>query len=175
MPDSRALAAAAEAADATEPPTDVAQPAADGAEPAADDEATVADETGSAAQPRPPMVQFSRGPMYGSPGVDSYSLRLITHRKLYDLGVLVQHSPSIAALAPGSTLLVHPYDLDRLGVADGGRVKISSPRNSLTVEAHASTAIPKGSAALAVNQPGPNPADLIDATLDVTDLRVDTL
>jgi hypothetical protein len=43
------------------------------------------------------------------------------------------------------------------------------------VEAHASTAIPKGSAALAVNQPGPNPADLIDATQDITDLRIDTV
>ena len=161
MPDSRALAAATEASDEEQAPSDEALEALAAAERSAPE--------------RPPTVTFARGPMYESPGVDSYSLRLVTHRKLYDLGVLVQHSPSIAALAPGSTLLVHPYDLDRLGVADGGRIKVSSPRNSITVEAHASTAIPKGSAALAVNQPGPNPADLIDATQDVTDLRIDTL
>jgi hypothetical protein len=43
------------------------------------------------------------------------------------------------------------------------------------VEAHASTAIPKGSAALTVNQPGPDPADLIDATTHVTDVRIETV
>jgi hypothetical protein len=43
------------------------------------------------------------------------------------------------------------------------------------VDAHASTAIPKGTAALAVNQTGPNPSELIDATNDVTDIRVETV
>src|SRR4051812_1831859 len=104
MPDSRALAAATEASDEEHAAPNEAVEAVAAAEQAAPD--------------RPPTVAFTRGPMYESPGVDSYSLRLVTHRKLYDLGVLVQHSPSIAALAPGSTLLVHPYDLDRLGVAD---------------------------------------------------------
>jgi anaerobic selenocysteine-containing dehydrogenase len=72
-------------------------------------------------------------------------------------------------------LLVHPYDLDRLGVSDGGQVKVTSPRTTLTVEAHASTTIPKGSVALTVNQPGPDPADLIDATRAVTDVRIETV
>jgi NADH-quinone oxidoreductase subunit G len=153
MPDTRALAEAAETADGA---PDVA----------------VADEQ---ARERPDTISFTRGEMYESPGIDSYSLRLLTHRKLYDLGTLVQHSPSLGALAPGGELLVHPYDLDRLGVADGGRVKILSPTGSLTVDAHASTAIPKGAAALALNQPGPNPGDLIDATQDVTDIRVETV
>jgi predicted molibdopterin-dependent oxidoreductase YjgC len=124
---------------------------------------------------RPHTAQFSRNGAYESPALDSYSLRLIAHRRLYDLGTLVQHAPSIAALAPGSTLLVHPYDLDRLGVRDGGQVKVVSPRSTITVEAHASTVIPKGSVALTVNQPGPDPADLIDATQAVTDIRIESL
>jgi predicted molibdopterin-dependent oxidoreductase YjgC len=167
MPDSRALAKAAEAPDDADVTEEADRPPADDA-----DEAAAADE---AAEARPDPISFTRGEMYESPGVDSYSLRLVTHRKLYDLGTLVQHSPSLAALAPGGELLVHPYDLDRLGVAEGGRIKILSPTGSLTVDAHASTAIPKGTAALAVNQPGPNPSELIDATNDVTDIRVETV
>jgi predicted molibdopterin-dependent oxidoreductase YjgC len=124
---------------------------------------------------RPTTVTFSRDTPYDAPGVDAYSLRLVATRRLYDLGTLVQHSPSLAALAPGSTLLVHPSDLDHLGVADGGEVTVSSPRTTLTISAHASTAIPKGSAALTVNQSGPDPADLIDAALDVTDVRIETV
>ena len=124
---------------------------------------------------RPDTARFTRGAAYESPAVDSYSLRLIAPRKLYDLGTLVQHARSIAELAPGSSLLVHPYDLDRLGVRDGGKVKVTSPRTTLTVDAHASTAVPKGSAALTVNQPGPDPADLIDATQHVTDVRIENV
>jgi anaerobic selenocysteine-containing dehydrogenase len=159
-PDARALAEAAE------PPRE--------AEPVAEAVAAV-ERAEEATTTRPPVVRFSRAVPYVAPAVDSYSLRLIAHRKLYDLGTLLQHAPSIAALTPGSTLLVNPYDLDRLGVSDGGRVKMTSPRATLTVEAHASTTIPKGSAALTVNQPGPDPADLIDATQPVTDIRIETL
>jgi len=172
---------------ATEPEVETAESAdapdtADAADAADADE----DSDGPAAEPeeaapvepaqsRPDVVVFSRATLYDAPAVDSYSLRLIAHRKLYDLGTLVQHAPSIAGLTPGSTLLVHPYDLDRLGVTDGGQVKVTSSRTTLTVDAHASTLVPKGSAALTVNQPGPDPADLIDATQPVTDVRIETV
>jgi anaerobic selenocysteine-containing dehydrogenase len=102
-------------------------------------------------------------------------LRLIAQRKLYDRGTLVQHSPSLAALAPGSGLLVHPTDLERLGLRGGDPVKVTSQRGTLTLEAHASTAVPRGAAAILVNQPGPDPADLIDATRPVTDIRIETV
>jgi anaerobic selenocysteine-containing dehydrogenase len=120
-------------------------------------------------------VQFTRGEGYTAPPVDSYSLRLIAQRKLYDLGTLVQHAPSISALAPGSRLLVHPTDIERLGVKDGERVKVISPRATVTIEAHTSPAIPRGAASLIVNQPGIDPADLIDATQPVTEIRIDTV
>jgi anaerobic selenocysteine-containing dehydrogenase len=164
-PDNAALAEAAEPSEDSDESADEPAPEAVEAVERAEEETST----------RPPVVQFSRNGSYESPALDSYSLRLIAHRKLYDLGTLVQHAPSIAALAPGSTLLVHPYDLDRLGVRDGGRVKVTSPRTTLTIEAHASTAIPKGSAALTFNQPGADPADLIDATQPVTDVRIETV
>jgi predicted molibdopterin-dependent oxidoreductase YjgC len=178
-PDNAALAEAAEASDEPGEPGD--SPVRPEGSPDSEQEADAVEAVEAVAraeeetQARPATVTFTRGAPYESPALDSYSLRLIAHRKLYDLGTLVQHSPSIAALAPGSTLLIHPYDLDRLGLGDGGRVKVTSPRTTLTVEAHASTSIPRGAAALTVNQPGPDPADLIDATQDVTDVRIETV
>jgi anaerobic selenocysteine-containing dehydrogenase len=160
-PDARALAAAADADDgATEtPPPDEAVDAVARAE--------------EESRARPDTARFSREVPYESPAVDAYSLRLVAPRRLYDLGTLVQHAPSLKGLTPGSTLLVHPTDLARLGVADGGQVKVTSPRTSATLDAHASNGVPRGAAVLTVNQPGPDPADLIDASQPVTDIRIE--
>ena len=49
--------------------------------------------------------------------LDAYGLRLIATRKLYDEGTLLQSSPSMAGLLPGTVLRVSSYDFDRLGVA----------------------------------------------------------
>jgi NADH-quinone oxidoreductase subunit G len=160
-PDSHALAIAAEGGEPEREPVPEAVEAVERAE-----EQTTA---------RPSLARFTRDAPYEQPGVDAYSLRLIATRKLFDHGTLVQHSPSLAALTAENRLLVHPSDLERLGVPDGGRVKVTSSRTSQTIDAHASTAIPKGSAALVVNQVGPDPADFIDATHEVTDIRIETV
>jgi anaerobic selenocysteine-containing dehydrogenase len=121
------------------------------------------------------MVRFVRGPHYTAPAVDSYSLRLVTVRKLYDCGTLVQHAPSIAALAPGTSLVVNPYDLARLGVEDGATVKVTSARAAAHYDVSSSTAVPKGAAVLAVNQASNDPSLLVDATAAITEIRVETL
>jgi NADH-quinone oxidoreductase subunit G len=109
------------------------------------------------------------------PPVDSYSLRLVSSRKLYDAGTLLVHSPSMAGLAPGAPLRVNPADLDRLGVQSGGRVRVTSPRTALVLETLADATVPQGTVSLAFNQPGPGAADLIDTSGPVTDLRIETL
>jgi NADH-quinone oxidoreductase subunit G len=100
-------------------------------------------------------------------------LRLIATRKLYDLGTLVQHSPSLASMTVPNRLRVNPHDFDRLGVDDGAPVEVSSPRATTTMEVVADASVPRGTAALFVNQPGANPADLIDVSQPVTDIRVE--
>jgi hypothetical protein len=54
-------------------------------------------------------------------------------------------------------------------------VRVSSSRGSLTLTAVADRAVLRGSAELAFNQPGPGAADLIDASLPITDVRVETV
>jgi hypothetical protein len=53
-------------------------------------------------------------------------------------------------------------------------VRVSSPRGSLSVEIAIDDGVPRGCAALEINQPPVRTTDLIDATQRVTDLRVET-
>jgi NADH-quinone oxidoreductase subunit G len=106
---------------------------------------------------------------------DAYALRLVSGRKLYDAGRVSTASPSLAPLASGTTMLLHAADRDRIGVADDTEVRVTSSRGSVTVAVRAAPGIPRGVAYLAFNQPGPGAGDLIDATAQVTDVRVETL
>jgi len=106
--------------------------------------------------------------------LDAYGLRLIASRKLYDQGTLVQKAPSLAPLLPGTVLRVSSYDFDRLGVAAGARVRITSPKGEIHAEIGVDPGVPRGSAAVYVNQPGIDLGDLIDAGQRVTDLRIDS-
>jgi len=125
---------------------------------------------------RPPAIRFSPvAETRPSPPVDAYSLRLVSSRCLYDAGVMVQGSASLAALATGARLRANPYDLGRLGLTTGDRVRVSSARTSVFLEAVADATVLRGSAVLTFNQPGDGAADLIDASQPVTDVRVETV
>jgi anaerobic selenocysteine-containing dehydrogenase len=125
---------------------------------------------------RPPMLRFEAGEAAGRvPILDSYSLRLVATRTLWDNGTLVQHSPSLASLPPPLRLRVNPYDLDRLGVRSGGQVRVISPRTSMVFDVLADAGVPRGSASLLFNVPGDGAADLMDATSPVTDVRIETV
>jgi len=111
-----------------------------------------------------------------TPRLDAYAVRLVSARKLYDAGAMVQHCSSLAHLAPRTRLRMSAHDLDRLGIHTGDRVKISSSRGSATTEVELADGLPRGSAALTFNAPGDaDAADLIDATEPVTQLRVETV
>ena len=111
-----------------------------------------------------------------SPRRDAYAVRLVSARKLYDGGAIVQHCASLAHLAPRTRLRMNSHDLDRLGVNSGDRVKVSSHRASATIEVDVDDGLPRGSASLTFNTPGDaDPAELIDVSQPVTELRVETV
>lgn len=125
---------------------------------------------------RPPLVSFGGDPAHLSlPKLDGYSLRLIASRTLWDSGTLLEHSPHLAELHPDQRLRVNPYDLDRLGVTSGGRVRVISARASLVFDVIADTAVPRGAASLLFGLPGGGPAELIDAHHLVSDVRLETV
>ena len=113
------------------------------------------------------------------PPADSYSLRLVSGRRLYDDGVVVQACESLAALVPTTGLRSNPYDLDRLGISTGGRVRVKSARGALVLEAIADPVVPRGVAVVDFNLAAGDDAlsgaaDLVAAGEPVTDVRLET-
>jgi len=133
-------------------------------------------ESGGPALPTPELYRWN-GSAEAVPSVpvDAYALRLVAGRILYGSDRVVAASPSLAHLAPGPRLFVHPYDRDRLGVADGQQVRVTTGRGSVELHVQGDPNTPQGTAFIPVNQAGPGAPDLIDLSEPVTDLRVETV
>ncbi|MGO9027617.1 MAG: molybdopterin-dependent oxidoreductase [Acidimicrobiales bacterium] len=107
---------------------------------------------------------------------DSYSLRLVSSRRLYDRGAAVAASPALSQLVEASPIRVNPHDLDDLGVAPGGGVRVRTARASVVVPAVPDASLPRRVVAADFNVPlaDGSVADLIDAGSPVTELRLET-
>ena len=134
----------------------------------------MADDDGFVPGSTPRLVSFVSDAPLPVPPLDSYAFRLIATRKLYDQGTIVQSAASLAPLAPGTSLLVNPWDLDRLGVAESGRVTVRSSRASLTLSVTSDPGVPRGAAALVVSQADVRVGELIDVGDPVTEIRIET-
>ena len=108
---------------------------------------------------------------------DAYSLRLVVTRALYDRGTTVRHSASLSPLSPVPALRVHPADLERAGIAGGGRGRLRSARATFQVDAVADARLARGSAHLYFNiaGQGEDAADLIDSSKPVVDVRLESM
>jgi NADH-quinone oxidoreductase subunit G len=121
-----------------------------------------------------PTISFETQRGFEAPPLDAYSFRLVTVRKLYDLGTLLSQSPHLAGLAPGTALYINPYDFDRLGVAEGDQLPVKSPRGQVDMAIRTDRDIPRGTALMYFNQPGPSAASFVDVSLPVTEVRIET-
>lgn len=170
--------AATESVDAAgaEEPVDGAEGSdADGSEADPVDTVVQAEiELAEAAAAQPSTVVFTPVAPVPAPPPDSYSFRLVATRKLYDLGTIVQAGNHLAGLAPGTSVRVSPYDFDRLGVAAGGTVSVSSPRATLMMPIHADAGVARGSAAVVINQADHQVTQLMNIDDVVTELRIET-
>ncbi|MGB7052630.1 MAG: hypothetical protein WBG41_13770, partial [Acidimicrobiales bacterium] len=106
----------------------------------------------------------------------SYSLRLVASRTLYDEGAANSASPALAALVQPVTLRVNPSDLDDLGVAAGGEVRIRMATAEAVVVAIPDPSLPRRVVATVFNVPfgEGTVADLIDSSSPVVELRMET-
>jgi NADH-quinone oxidoreductase subunit G len=115
------------------------------------------------------------------PPADSYALRLVATRRLYDAGSSVTGSPSLTPLVPPLIARANPYDLDRLGAKTGDHVRVRSARGELVLAAEADNDIPRGAVAVDFNVPhgtvasGNAAATLIDSRSPVTDVRLESV
>ncbi len=110
---------------------------------------------------------------FDAPSNDAYSLRLIATRKMYDGGAIVSRCPSGASNTIDAHVEVHPLDLEKLGVTSGDRMKVSSPAGSVFAAVTATDDVPRGAAAVVVNQPDLDIRGLIVGDGAVTDVRIE--
>jgi len=116
------------------------------------------------------------------PVPDGETLRLVSARRLYDHGVLVEACHSLAPLASPARVRANPDDLGRVGVSTATRVRVRSSRGALELEAVADDDVPRGVACIDFNLHADDPeadgagaASLIDGREPVVDVRLEAL
>ncbi len=107
------------------------------------------------------------------PAHDGHGFRLVVDRKLYDSGSQVRFSPSLAGLAPGTTVRVAWAEADKLGIDDGTTVSVVSPAGTLRLPLERDASVPAGIAAVAFAQGDHHVGELIDHSSPVTDIRIE--
>ena len=111
--------------------------------------------------------------IFSAPGRNSYDYRLVVSRKLYDRAVGTQMSRSLVNLAPGSSIHVHPHDLDAIGVADGSDVKIISAKAGTVMPIRSNARVPRGVVWSPFNQGAGTIEDIVDGETATTDVRIE--
>ncbi|HVF32860.1 MAG TPA: NADH-quinone oxidoreductase subunit NuoG [Acidimicrobiales bacterium] len=127
---------------------------------------------------RPPLLSWdpSTAPAAPAPKADAYKLRLVAGRKLYDAGVHLSMSPSLAPLAAPPVLRVHPTDLERLGVASGGNVRLRSSKVTIeSIEVVADPFQPRGTAGVPFNVPGLDTRSLLGVDSPVAEVAMESV
>jgi predicted molibdopterin-dependent oxidoreductase YjgC len=122
----------------------------------------------------PTPITMARAP-FAAQDRNSYDYRVVMFRKLYDAAIGTANSPSLAHLAPGAGVTIHPLDRARLGVDVGNNVKVTSPRATVLLPIFESEDVLKGTAQIAFNQPGADARELIDGSSHVCDVRIEKI
>ena len=140
---------------------------------AGDAVAPPATDTGHVVSPGTAPLPLPDWTVVEPPPGDSYGLRLVATRKLYDRGTMLRHSESLVGLSEGAVVRLHPHDFERIGVSPGDEARVTSARANMLVPVLPSENVPRGVALLHVNQSGGRVNALIDAKMVVTDVRVE--
>jgi formate dehydrogenase alpha subunit len=75
---------------------------------------------------------------------ESAELRLLVGKCPFHFGTVTTSSPANAELAPGGVILVNPTDAARLGIADGGLLKVTGPAGATSGKVMISDKVPAG-------------------------------
>ncbi|MCX6507938.1 MAG: NADH-quinone oxidoreductase subunit NuoG [Actinobacteria bacterium] len=144
----------------------------------ASSDATVA---GIATRPTLSNVVGELNPVIPMP--DTYSLRLVVDRTIYDNGAAVRGTEALRALVPTSVLRVNPHDLTRIGVTSGGAVRLTSARGSEVIAVVTDVAVPRGCVALRLGTLATTESSdsanvvnwIVDSEQVVVEVRMDSL
>lgn len=122
----------------------------------------------------PAVVSWTAPAMAELKPADSYVMRLVARRSLYDAATTTAMSPSIAHLAEPAAMAIHPSELARLGLTAGDHVNVTSSRTTLAIPVAPDESIPRGIVVMGTNQPGAGAGELIDLRSEVTEIQLET-
>jgi NADH-quinone oxidoreductase subunit G len=101
-------------------------------------------------------------------------LRLVSRRTMWDGGTLIAGHDALSGLAADAVVRVNPAVLAELGAAEGEKVVVRSGRGSITLPASGDPRLPAGTVVVPWNLPGGRVGDLIDATMAVTTVTIES-
>jgi predicted molibdopterin-dependent oxidoreductase YjgC len=116
------------------------------------------------------LDEVGTGDKFNVPLADAYSLRVNLSRRLYDNGIAVQGSPSLATLKALSVLHLNHFDLDRLGVTTGDVVGVTGARGSIRLPVALNDAVPRGVTEIAFGSLDGDGHDVVRPILDGSDV-----
>ena len=111
-------------------------------------------------------------PAAPAPPSSNYGLRLVVDRKLWDLGTMVQESPSLAGLAPRAELRLSPADVHLLNLANATFVTIDQGDTSFDLPFVVDPSVAPRTAWLPIRLPGFDVRDLLATGRPVTTVNV---
>ena len=105
--------------------------------------------------------------------VDSYAMRLILGRRMFDRGTITQMSSSLSHLTEQSQLRINQYDFERLGIKEGTQVQVTSEGRNLSISVKVDNRVPRSSALIYRNLDGADPRELLTEESHSIDIRID--
>lgn len=108
-----------------------------------------------------------------STGTPEYPMLLLTRALLLDGGTLVQNSPAIQGLVPEARVELNSRDARDLGISDGDRVTISSPKGSIAGRAVVTKACRPGTVTIPRRMAGARANVLMDKNRDADYVKVE--
>lgn len=88
------------------------------------------------------------------PAGDDDSVLLMSQKRLYNDGTLIEHSRILEAWAPAPLVYVNPADADRFGVQDDDTVNVVAGENGVTLTARVNGRVPAGVALIPLGLQG---------------------
>ncbi len=106
---------------------------------------------------------------------NSYNLRLVVSRTMYDSAGSTVSSPSLAGIITDAAIFVNPLDLARIGVADGANVRVGAEGTNIVIVIKGHNGVHRGTAWLPFNHTGVDIRPLLNVSSDVVDVRIEPI
>jgi len=101
------------------------------------------------------------------------AFRLVATRRMYDEGVLTNHSSALKGLAYGGQIKVNPLDMEKLGITPESKVRLVGSKGEIQTGLVFDSETTTGTVHVIWNQKGPDIRKLIDSSSPVNDLKIE--